>query len=546
MGSAASPAGSIHATQSTRVSEIINRGIMTFLPTLSPVWRNNIITSQGVGSMSGVGRDLKILKVFMGSFAGVFEPGGPKLDFPLYGDPAAGSNATVGNTLNLQNVSQVFPNPLEGPFSQPNRLGIGMRSMVANLAITLGEMTADDLDALVGQILAPKYEGFARLIAHTMCNYWYLNQNSNYALCNVATANVVTNSWDVGTTTWTFTFTPSNLAIDRFFPGQRLDFYSSANSLLNTNGGRFAVYVTSVDELKCRVTCKSANLNGFAGSPAAVPADITGTVTTQAATGTGIQVVYANSAGASGTPWSATSPYFTGIAGINSWLKGGSGGNDNYLLGDERDTSNQVDVTVHPQFKSFTRNHGGVAMTEHDLRKIVLRFLAAKRKYGQDVDTMVASEGVWLAYEATKIGRELIDRTGRLSNMNNEGSAEGFTFTVDGKTLKGITDSYVESGTIYMFKRGGNNWKRYVPPMIKGGKRLEGLEAFIPFEFIGAALNGNSSIQIPIQRVSSNQAVTQVTEGFQLPGMLRMQLVPDQPAGVKITNVAEDRLYSDN
>jgi hypothetical protein len=32
---------------------------------------------------------------------------------------------------------------------------------------------------------------------------------------------------------------------------------------------------------------------------------------------------------------------------------------------------------------------------------------------------------------------------------------------------------------------------------------------------------------------------------MQMPGMLRMQLVPDQPAGMKLTNVATDRQYGE-
>ena len=46
----------------------------------------------------------------------------------------------------------------------------------------------------------------------------------------------------------------------------------------------------------------------------------------------------------------------------------------------------------------------------------------------------LSAQGVWLAYEATKIGREWKDRNDRLSSLNDEGSEEGFKFTFDGKT----------------------------------------------------------------------------------------------------------------
>jgi hypothetical protein len=54
---------------------------------------------------------------------------------------------------------------------------------------------------------------------------------------------------------------------------------------------------------------------------------------------------------------------------------------------------------------------------------------------------------------------------------------------------------------------------------------------------------GYADVKVPIQRVSGNS--TLVTEGMQMPGMLRMQLVPDQPAGLKLTGVTTDRQYGE-
>ena len=526
------PTGTILAQQKDRIREVINSSIETFLPVLSPVWRNTIVSSQGVVPASQLGRDMKIIKVFMGSMSGVFDQGGPKGDFPIYGDDTIGSNGAVGNRITLQDIARTFPNALEGPSAAVNRLGVPMRSMVANIAGTLSELETDDLDSLIGEVWAPKLEGFGRLIAHTLCNYWYLNQNNYYQLAAISSSGL-TQTWNTPTGVYSLTFTPDNLAVDRFAVGMRVDIFSSNGATRrNTNVSRFPLYVTAVDPLKCTVTIKSppGAVHGLAA-----PIDITGSVVA-----TDI-VVYANSKGSSAFPSSASA--FSGIAGVNSWLKGGSGGDDNYLLGAERDTNLSVDVTVHPEFKSMTKSMGGAAMTEHEMRKILRRWMAAKKVFGRTIDTLVASDGVWLAYEATKIGREVIDRTGRLSSVNNEGSQEGFTFTIDGQTIKGMTDSYVESGTIYGFKRGGNNWKRMIPPQ-KNAKRFDKVPPFIPFEFVGRHLTGTDSDRIPILQVSNSQ--TLVTEAFQMPGYLRMQLVPDQPDGLKITNVAEDRTYSDN
>jgi hypothetical protein len=518
------PAGSLFSTQASRIREVINSSVDIFLPTLDPVFRDTIVTSQGVGPASAIGRDMKILKVFMGSLAGVLEQAGPRADFPLYCDP---QDTSLGAKVFTQGVSQTFPNPLAGaPNPRPYRLGIPMRAMVANIAMTLGEMTAEATPALIGEVIAPKMEGFGRNIAHTICTYFYLNQNDFYKLAGVANDAVFSKTV---ASNKVIRFSPDNLATDRFAVGQRISFYNSGGATIRTAqaaSGTTIFIITRVDELRNVVECRASD-NTDVNNATVVVTDI---------------VVYAGSRGSSAYPNSASA--FTGLAGINSWLKGGSGGNDNVLLGAERDTANEIDVTVHSEFKSMIHNAGGEPLTELQLRKIFRRFHAAKNKYGQYVDCIIASDGVWLAHEATKIGRERLDRTGRLSSMNHEGSEEGMTFTFDGRSYSGYTSNYVASGEVYAIRKGGNNWKRYVPPSPKGTTRFDRAPEFAPFEFVGSALTGTSSIQIPYFDTSG--ANNLVTEVVQLPGMMRMQLAPDQPAGIKLTNVAEERLYSDS
>ena len=59
--------GSLFDKQSDRIQEVLNKNIELFLPALDPAWRDTFVTSQGVGPASLIGRDLKILKIFMGS-----------------------------------------------------------------------------------------------------------------------------------------------------------------------------------------------------------------------------------------------------------------------------------------------------------------------------------------------------------------------------------------------------------------------------------------------------------------------------------------------
>lgn len=525
-------ADSLFDRHSDRIEEIINKNIEVFLPGLDPVWRDTIVTSQGVGPADAIGRDMKILKVYMGSMAGVLEQGAPRNDLPLYGD----ATTAVGTRMHTQSLGQVWPDPLSGPNPLPYRLGVGMRSMMSNIMFTLGELQAEAVPAFIGEVIAPKLEGFAKNISHTLCNYWYLNQNDSYAICQVSGMTAS------GSGPYYLTFSPSNNAVDRFYVGQRLDVWddvTSAPDLANathgiknstdgTKANRVEVYVDYVDELQNEVRLVSA-VDAFTATGAMA----------QSVTNDD-WILYAGSV-------DETANTGSGFAGINSWLKSGaSGDNNQYLLGDDRDQSNQIDVSQHPEFKSFTKGSVGT-LTEHKLRQYLRRFHASKNKYGQYIDCLIASDGVWLAYEATRIGRERLDRTGRLSSVaSGQGSDEGFAFTMDGRTYNGYTSTYVADGEVYGIRKGGNNWKRYVPPTPKGYTKFDKADGFIPFNFIASALTGTGTNKLPIFDSSASGNRSQVTEGVQMPGVLRMQLVPDQPAGMKLTGVTTDQQWSDN
>ena len=494
------PTNSLFNAQSNRIQEILNKNIEVFLPAMDPAWRDTTVSSQGVGQASLIGRDMKILKIYMGSMAGVLEMADGKDNFVLFGDNTI---TNVGDKLQTQGLTNTWPDATQGAMAKPYRLGIGMKAMVSNLLVTLGEMQAEATPAFIGEILAPKLEGHARLIAHTLCNYWYISDNTNYSLGSITSSTVTTGSGNT-----TVVFTPGESNIDRYAVGMRVDIYNAGASTRRneTSSVRDNAFVTKVDEVSNTVT-----------------------ITVIGNTSTGISntdiVTFANSKG-------------YGIAGINSWLK-----NSGNLLGSDADSSNAIDVGTHPEFKSFFKTSVGT-LTEHKLRQYLRGFHRAKEKYGQYMDCLIASDGVWLNYEAQKIGQYQIDRTNRLSSLTNEGSQEGFKFTLDGRTYTGYTSNYIESGTVYGLRKGGANWKKYVPPSPKGTQKFDKAEAFIPFEFVAPAL-GYSTIKVPITKTSGSSGNSLLTEGVQMPGMLRMQLVPDQPAGMKLEGVTYDKVYGD-
>ena len=547
--------GSIFDRQSNRIQEVLNKSMRVFLAGLDPVWRDNVVTSQGIGNSGDLGRDLKITKLFMGSLTGVIEAGQGFGDKDLYGD----TTEALGPLMHTQNANQAYPSPLDGPNATAYRLAIPMRSLVTNLMITLGEKQADATPALIDQVVAPKLTAFARNMAHTLCNYWYLSQNESYKLCTVTNAT----SAQVSGGIYRITFEPSNYAVHRFSRGQRVDLLwnssaasgavtgmrlndtadqiSGAGALALTEsnrGTRIQVVVENVDPLTNKVTliidC------GAGGSPTSVLRNdslTAGAISNINELNNNCDVVYANSHLVNNAGGTA----YTGIAGINSWLKAGTeGGNQNKLLGTEADSTDYIDVTERPEFKSFKYAVNGV-LTEYNLKRYLQRVHSAFEPLGHTIDTLVASEGVWSAYESQKIGQYRIDRTNRVASITNEGQQEGFTFSFEGHTYKGYTSRFVELGTLYGIKLGGKNWKKYVPPSPAGMSKMSQADAYVPFEFVAGAITGTSTNQLPIYQTVSNQ--TMVTQASQMPGRIRMQLVPDQVNGMKLTGITEDRVY---
>jgi|LauGreDrversion4_2_1035121.scaffolds.fasta_scaffold01028_15 hypothetical protein len=543
--------GSIFDRQSNRIQEVLNKSMRVFLAGLDPVWRDNVVTSQGIGNSGDLGRDLKITKLFMGSLTGVIEAGQGFGDKDLYGD----STTALGPLMHTQQATQAYPSPLDGPNATAYRLAIPMRSLVTNLMITLGEKQADATPALIDQVVAPKLTAFARNMAHTLCNYWYLSQNESYKLCTVTNAT----SAQIGTTgQYRITFEPNNYAVHRFSRGQRVDLLWNSGAAsgavtgmrLNDSEDQLVSTTLTLSESTrtSRLQLVVENVDPLTNKVVLIaPYDPVGTFRNDSTTAGTISainelnnncdVVYANSHLVNNAGGTA----YTGIAGINSWLKAGTeGGNQNKLLGTEADSTDFIDVTERPEFKSFKYAVNGV-LTEYNLKRYLQRVHSAFEPLGHTIDTLVASEGVWSAYESQKIGQYRIDRTNRVASITNEGQQEGFSFSFEGHTYKGYTSRFVEAGTLYGIKLGGKNWKKYVPPSPAGMSKMSQADAYVPFEFVAGAITGTSTNQLPIYQTVSNQ--TMVTQASQMPGRIRMQLVPDQVNGMKLTGITEDRVY---
>jgi hypothetical protein len=81
-----------------------------------------------------------------------------------------------------------------------------------------------------------------------------------------------------------------------------------------------------------------------------------------------------------------------------------------------------------------------------------------------------------------------------------------------------------------------------VPPDYAGLQSMGEADAYVPFRFVVPALTGGTSVKFPYLLGDTGN---KMTEAVQMPGMLRMQLIPDQPAGMKLTGVTTDTVFGD-
>jgi hypothetical protein len=134
--------------EGTRIEEILSKQIDTILPTLDPIWRDTVVTAQGVGPISEFSKDFEVNKLYRTGMTGVIEQVQPCDNFMLYGD-AMYVPMSVAVSAGTRSTN-TFPDPLDGPKPKTFRLSVPMRAMYTNLSLTLGEMQMDATPAVVG------------------------------------------------------------------------------------------------------------------------------------------------------------------------------------------------------------------------------------------------------------------------------------------------------------------------------------------------------------------------------------------------------------
>jgi hypothetical protein len=393
-------------------------------------------------------------------------------------------------------------------------------------------------------ILTPKLNGFARLMAHMLTLHWYMNQNDSYKISGYSATPTVA-AIGGAFSGFRITFSPDNLATHRYKRGMQIDIIdpaipermndTQANNTLQTPATRISLVVESVDAGSNVVTAVTTV------DPATWQRSLV-SITNTGVVHLANQAFLTNLGGSSvtGVP---------GIAGLNSWIKpSGAGASDdeNFLLGSDRDTANAIDTRIFREFKSAIFNTVG-NLTEHFLRRCLSRYHMMAMPFGHSIDCLITTPGVRLAYESNKIGMERIDRTNALLNIGNQGSADGWNVEYDGHRYKFYTSHYVESGALYGVKKEGN-WKKIVPPKFSKSRSMAQMEGLAgqSFEFMAPELTGTDSTRLPILKTGQYTDTTFAgyTEGIQMPGRLRFQMVPDQTQFLKMSGITEDNLFA--
>lgn len=496
MASIGSPdAGSIHSILDDKLPIIVNKMLTVYYGQIDPFFEG-VASSERVSS-DGLGRNFQVRKLFQTSVAGnIVMDSGP---FPtLYGDGVVDAK---DGSFYIQGTSAAseYPNPNLGANAVQYEMVVPLRSMRASLDLTIPELRAEALPEWIGEMLRPKIVGFVNHLTRLRAFQFYTT-DSDYAICTFTGSQT---NWT--STTHEVTLTPANAAVHRFHRGMRVDLYDGASQITKTG---HEIYVKNVDEIDGTIVLVSVKTDGTAS-----PGDDFDTYTNAPTSATTISCFWADSKS-------------QGFAGLNTWIK-----NSGSIF--------SVNVDQQPVHKSLIKAETG-ALTEQKLRRYVTRFNSAKNQYGMSIDTFVTTPGVYNAYIANKLSLQQYERAGRTFDQNNEGSAPGMTFVYDGRTYTFRFSDWCDSGTMYGVKTSGNNYTRYVPPSAPTPGREGSIPQFMEFEFVAPYLTGQGSIRLPYwgaNRLPTNQ--------IQMPGDSRMEIVPDQLPGIKITGLSEDKIYGD-
>lgn len=198
-----------------------------------------------------------------------------------------------------------------------------------------------------------------------------------------------------------------------------------------------------------------------------------------------------------------------------------------------------INVANHPEFQSI------VEAINAPIDENVLGNFAARWSYARGlenaIDTYVMSPGVYSGFVQNLNSIVVYEKNGQpLNPAVGYGTVDGAvaTFEFEGKRYRFMCDPFMGRGKVYGLKLRDQNWKRYVPPRLKGVSG--GPPGFVAgIEFI-APLRGFSDIWEPVNYIPGTATTATVTDGLQAPFHYSVQYVADLVPGIVLTGVTEN------
>lgn len=505
-------ADSLFDRNSIAVEERIGKTSMQIMQTLDPSFFDFIVPDMvEMSKADELGRDLLIKKRYHYANAGVMEHN----NLQGYADLVGSATQAFGNKFNTMRDFSPWPDARDSPYPTPFGMTMGLHSIRTNLPLPRDLLLLDATPANIKEQVSPILQGFANRMARNLVEEWYKDPALDYRRCSLPAAANVT----ISNASKTISFNPVEQNIHTFHEGDLVDMYSDTNTRLNQTGGgtRINLMVVTVDYWENRITLQ------------ADPGDTT--FTTWCTTGTIGNTAFLTTAGTGTTA--------TTRKGFYSWhhfAKYPDSTNntpaDAYILGNDAitTTSNDyINVNEHPMFKSGRFTNCGT-MSELDFVTRLEKVEDSMELRGYYIDKLIARRGVWTAIYGSRLASMQIQRRqGEPGALRNLGWRGGFEISTSRRTYTGTTSYYIEPNRI-LGMRGGSNWCMIVPPkpseLQRGGLASVPGASKVPFMLAGKYL-GHPSNLIPVSKTNA-EGYTMPTSLVQMPGMIRMQFVPEK------------------
>lgn len=543
------PSSSIFVANSEALEDTISKATTFKMRSISSFWRDQVTSSMGVIAADELSKDYKYTKTFTLGESGHIEP--DVNQWALFG--AGNTNVGQFGRLNTRGGS-TWPNPRKSINRRMQRFSVPLTSHLGVLDYSFGEMLIDAHPAYVGERMGDKLAGLIHKITRYICQYWLAEDQ--YELAVVTNGFTEDASGSSAATGPRFVFQPDNEAIARFHEGQALDFLAPIAHVSASAGqpgyDQYSVYnegyigyVVEVDPHANQVTVEFwADTDGSFGTQA-TGVEALPSATSAAGAGHPDDSPPDIPAGAIVVPYGtrpngATKPF--GTFGVNDYYK--DSGN---LLGDNAISDAIINVDLFPQFRSLIVDEtGSPSLTRRKLRNYINRFDDMHEDQGHTINVFQTTQGVLDQYldelDAAIMQTIQVNTVREIDEGYRDSEA---SFTHNGVERKIIADRWVPKGYLYGHVTAGQNWKRVVPPGLGvvgrlGGSSDEGrLPDIIPVELV-ARMSGLPSDYVPIYDTSGGTNL--FTGDKQMPFMIRMNVLPDHPAGFKATGFAESKL----